>query len=194
MKEIDKELFAHILDKDEFIIKTFRPNKKRYCIVNIIISMILIAIVGFGLISGGIIGYYIMGADDLQVLLPLILSGLAIIVILVIYIVYILITYKKTIYAISNKRLMIRTGFIGVDYKALDMNMIGSFNVKVGLLDRFIKPAATGTLYFGSTSSPMMLNSKNIKTSQFVLDCIDNPYEIYRDIKEMIDESKKALY
>ena len=92
---------------------------------------------------------------------------------------------NKTVYAVTNKRVLIRTGYIGVDYKSLDYSMVGAFTVNVNWIDKLLRKN-TGSLSFGSMASPMT----NGTVAKFNFTYIDNPYEIYKEIKELIDDSK----
>lgn len=187
MEQIDISLFDCILDKDEYIIKTIRPNKKRYCLVNqfgYFINFILffvIAIIFLVLSLNSIVEmgfFYVIIGLSCAILLAFIWN-----------IIYVLVSYKKTFYACTNKRIIIRSGFIGVDYKTLDINMIGTINVNVSFLDKLMKKN-TGRISFGSQSSPM-INYQNNYVNNFAFVCLDNPYDLYKEIKEIIDKVKK---
>ncbi len=187
MEQIDISLFDCILDKDEYIIKTIRPNKKRYCLVSqfgYFINFILffvIAIIFLVLSLNSIVEmgfFYVIIGLSAAILLAFIWN-----------IIYVLVSYKKTFYACTNKRIIIRSGFIGVDFKTLDINMIGTINVNVSFLDKLMKKN-TGRISFGSQSSPM-INYQNNYVNSFAFVCLDNPYDLYKEIKEIIDRVKK---
>ena len=93
--------------------------------------------------------------------------------------------YKKTFYAYTNKRVIMRTGVIGVDYKSLDIKMIGAIDVYVSFFDKLVHKD-TGSLRSGSMSSPI-----NGQASAFIFSHIEKPYENYKKIKEFIEEQKK---
>jgi uncharacterized membrane protein YdbT with pleckstrin-like domain len=192
-----KEVFKDILDKDEEIVKVFKPNKKRYLLVRgittgffllIFISIFLLpALLAMtGAISmideaSGIDDAPMMGVMFLVIAISLIVSA-------VFYCVWLFVSYSKTYYAYSNKRIIIRHGFIGVDFATLDLNMITTVLVNVGLLDKFIKPN-TGTITFGSSASPVgfAISKGGIG---FGFAGIDDAYVTYREIKEVIDAHK----
>jgi hypothetical protein len=101
-------------------------------------------------------------------------------------------SYKKTFYAYTNKRILIRRGVIGVDYATLDYEMIGGLMVNVGFLDRLMKGSDNpGTITFGSSASPVIY-TRNGRTAAYAFRSIDHPYEVYRDLKHMVDEYKAA--
>lgn len=110
-------------------------------------------------------------------------------VLLVLYLpvfIFTKIYYNKLYYAYSNKRIIIRTGIIGVDYKSLDLSMIGAVNVYVSLLDKLVGKN-TGSITFGSMASP--ISAGNASSYKFAN--VNNPYELYKEIKNVIDDYKK---
>ena len=96
--------------------------------------------------------------------------------------------YKNVYYAYSNKRIIIRSGIFGVDYKSLDMSMIGAVDVYVSLLDKLLKKN-TGSLSFGSAASPV--GSAN--ASMYRFNHITLPYETCKEVKSYIDAYKKEM-
>ena len=175
----DKELFNQVLDADEEIIRTIRPVKARAWF-GVIVSVVLMSIFFIPMIIG-----MICSPEDGS--LGGLIAFIAIYVLLaLISIICVALWNKKTVYAITNKRVLIRTGYIGVDYKSLDYSMIGAFTVNVSWVDKLLKKN-TGTISFGSTASPMV----NSNVSRFVFSFVDKPYETYKEIKSYIDERKK---
>jgi len=83
----------------------------------------------------------------------------------------------NTCYAYTNRRLMLRSGFWGTSFKAIDYDQISELDVTVNPLENMI---GVGTIraFSGAT------NSKGGR----IYDCfigIDNPYEVYKKIKEV---------
>lgn len=174
----DNELFSLVLDKDENIIKTFRPNKARAWF-GTILTVLLLCVVFIPLI---VAGFMSTEPDALSTAIGGIVFLLVFVVIICIMIV---LWCNKTVYAVTNKRVLIRTGYIGVDYKSLDYSMVGAFTVNVNWIDKLLRKN-TGSLAFGSMASPMT----NGTVAKFNFSYIDKPYEVYKEIKELIDESK----
>ena len=54
--------------------------------------------------------------------------GLLLLLVSVLYTLVPILMYKKTYYIVTNKKIVIRTGIIGIDYKTLDIDFIGSVN------------------------------------------------------------------
>lgn len=171
------EMFEQILEKNENIIEILKPNKAKYFISNLIFATL------FGIfIDAYILGFTLsVGRTVLAWVLSIVFLGGY----LSIMILFMSLRYKNTFYVYTNKRLIVRTGIFGVDFKSLDMKMVGAFNVNVSLLDKIIRKN-TGTLTFGSMSSPM-----NAQASIFRFANITNPYEKYKEIKEVIESCKE---
>ena len=111
------------------------------------------------------------------------------ILILAITAIFTAIYYSNLYFAYSNKRIIIRSGIFGVDYRTLDMSMVGAVNVSVSLLDKILKKN-TGTLSFGSTASPVIQATTG---STYKFTHIIAPYETCKEVKSYIDAYKKEI-
>lgn len=187
--------FEKILDKDEKIIKVFKPVKSKLYFAT------FINVFFFSLFSA--IALPLSAATEftfkpdcplphfLQVII--LIATLLILYLLFLLFLYFLvwifarIYYKNLYFAYSNKRIIIRTGIFGVDYKSLDMKMIGAINVYVSLVDK-IHRKNTGSITFGSTASPI---SPEKGLAGYRFSHIKDPYELYREVKSIIDEYKE---
>lgn len=178
-------MFDQILDKDENIIEMIKPDKARTFWGSVIGSLfIFIFIFIFSCLT---IFVPSTSGESINYLYMIIPFGIYAVLLLLI-LIFTNLWYKKTAYAYTNKRIIIRTGIIGVDFKALDLKMIGAINVNVSLVDKIVRHQ-TGSLKFGSMSSPMALAGNSQSVYAFVY--VKNPYEVYRKLKEIIEESKK---
>ncbi len=177
-----ENLFTPILDDDEIIEKIYKPQKAKLFLSTLFGSILTLLI-----FCGGLAFALLVPDEDgfsLEPIYALIPAGIFVLCIAVIY----LFTnwhYKKTAYAVTNKRIVIRTGIIGVDFKTLDMGMIGAIDVYVSVLDKILCKN-TGTVRFGSTSSPMASENANRYTFRHIV----MPYETCKAIKARIDEYK----
>ena len=142
-----EQLFDDILDKDEQIVKIIKPSKSRYWKFFLIPLIIPIFLPHFIVIM----------ACTLFFIIPLLYAR----------------SYKNLYYAYTNKRLIVRRGTIGVDYRTLDYKFITSTAVDVGLLDK--GKTKTGSLSFKSP------------TASIRFDYVENPYDLMREIKEYIN-------
>ena len=177
-----------ILDEGEHIVVSIKPNKKRFVTLNI---LLIFFITGIPMIPSFLIGL-LSAIDVIRVtdesgnkdwVLPIglfVFAGVALIMALSFVIVG-SVRYTKTLYIVTNKRLMVRSGFIGVDYKSLQLEDVSASAVRVGLLDKFCHPN-TGTLIFGSASSPIY-DQRNGHALAFGFYHVDEPYELYKQVK-----------
>ena len=178
-----------ILDDDEEIKESYKPNKKRFVLIRTVISCLFMLLFGGAFLVVGILGVLSIisfadesGVQDISGAIAFIVIGGIPLLLIVMSIVGNIVRYKRTIYVVTNKRLIIRSGFIGVDYKAIEIKNIGLVNVRVDFLDKLVKPN-TGTVTFASAALPM--NGNNQQT-QFTFACVDDPYEVYRVVKSYI--------
>lgn len=190
----NKELFAPILQEDEEIIKVIKPNKTRYIYLSglaytlLALIPILVMAVPLGMAIESLAEY---GTSEPLVIELTVFGGLLLLGLITTW-VGLNMSYKKTFYAYTNKRILIRRGFIGVDYATLDFEMIGGLMVNVNFLDRLMKGSDNpGTITFGSSASPVIY-TRNGRTAAYAFRNIDHPYEVYRDLKRMVDEYKAA--
>ena len=114
--------FIDILEKDEQIIKVFKPNKKRFW--KTLIFPFAIPLFWPHLIIMMVFTFFT---------LPFFFKK----------------GYNNLYYAYTNKRLIVRSGMFGVNYSSLDYQDITSTTVSVGFLD---KKTNTGSLQFVSPS------------------------------------------
>ena len=92
-------------------------------------------------------------------------------------IIRLLLVHGNTCYAFSNKRLMLRTGFWGTDFNAVDYDVISAIDVNVNPIENML---GVGTIraYSGrSTAKGAPIYDQFIG--------IENPYEIFKRIKEV---------
>lgn len=86
--------------------------------------------------------------------------------------------YKNLEYAFTNKRIIIRSGIIGVDFKNIYYSEIESVNLKVGLSDKLLK---VGDIYIKSQGQ-----------SQVLYD-ISDPYFISQKLQEIVIDIKTDI-
>lgn len=144
-----EELFNDILENDEQIIKVIKPSRGRY-----------------------------WKAPLFPFAIPLFWPHLILLMALTLFTLPFFYAhgYKNLYYAYTNKRLIVRSGIIGVDYHSLDYKNITSTSVNVGFLD---KGSKTGTISFKSNTSHITFNY------------VENPYDLMKEIKEYMNSIKK---
>ncbi|AEW00295.1 hypothetical protein A4D02_23490 [Niastella koreensis] len=90
-----------------------------------------------------------------------------------------LLSYRNTAYAYSNKRIMIRTGFIGTDFKTVDYDKIVEMEVRVNVIER-MNNVGTIRFFSGSTQTD---DGHTTKTYDKWI-AIENPYEVFKLVKQ----------
>ena len=86
--------------------------------------------------------------------------------------------YKNLEYAFTNKRIIIKSGIIGIDFKNIYYSDIESVNLKVGLVDKMLK---VGDIYIKSNNQ-----------SQILFD-ISDPYFITQKLQEIVIDIKTDI-
>ena len=85
--------------------------------------------------------------------------------------------HGNTCYAFSNKRLMMRSGFWGTDFKVIDYDKISDLEVNVNPIENYL---GVGTI---QAFSGRVHNKGGRIYDKFI--GIENPYEIFKRIKEV---------
>ncbi len=185
-KNEDQDLFKVVLDDDEKVVQVIRPLKSRAwfgTIVGLIIWALFLVPFGVCMMI-----FHEPTSPDAEDTLWVGLGFLILwAVTSLLGIIAIALWCRKTVYAWTNKRVLIRTGYIGVDYKSLDLNMVGALSVNVNVVDKIMRKN-TGTISFGSMASPM--TTQNV--AKFNFSYVYDPYRVYKEVKAYIDQKKAA--
>lgn len=88
--------------------------------------------------------------------------------------------WKNTDYVVTDKRILVSSGFIGIDYKNIYYKEIKDVSLKVGIIDRILN---VGDIYIQG-SNVVMSNQANSKVT--ILYDISNPYETFKIIQKII--------
>ncbi len=101
----------------------------------------------------------------------------------VLNIIRLILVYNNTYYTYTNKRIMMRSGFLGTDFKAIDYDKISDIEVNVNPIENMFN-VGTVQAYSGR------LNDKgNRICDKFV--AIENPYEVFKMIKQISVDVRK---
>lgn len=167
-------LFDDVIEADETIQKGFKPNKKK-----VFASFIIFDVIVAFFFSLTILGMWLDGEipQKEKIIGTCIVAGVVLLIVsLTMW--FVSLYYKNAYYVYTNKRIIVRTGVFGVDFHSLDIENIGPSNVCVSLLDKMVGKN-TGSIRFGSNSSP-------ITNSYYGFMNIENPYQVYKEIKGYI--------
>lgn len=89
--------------------------------------------------------------------------------------------WKNTEYMVTDKRIIIKTGFIGAGYNSIYYTDIGNVSLKVGAIDKML---GVGDIYFHMAMSSSSMNSNKMSQTAF-LD-IEDAYEIYPKLQKVV--------
>lgn len=150
MKKEIEERFKELIDSDETIEKIEKPNACRFFVLQFLISFFAMLIISVcGMIE--IVEYY----GFKVIWAPCAISAFCILV----YMLFALGYYKNIYYCITNKRVIIRSGIVGADYKAVNFKEVSKISVKKIWYDKLFKKKGTATIILGS------LDDKSIEDS-----------------------------
>lgn len=177
-----EQQLKNILHRNEKIIETYKPNKLRFFMINAIIFYIIwLFIIGLSLLA-----IFVPDSDGSTIpfyTLYIVLGAFGGALILNYF--FLFMSYKKRLYLYTDRRIIIQSGIVGIDFKSLDHDTIGATEVRVDFIDKVLKKD-TGTIRFGSMSSPI-----NTAQSMFAFYGIEKPYEVYQEIRAHINETKE---
>jgi membrane protein YdbS with pleckstrin-like domain len=88
--------------------------------------------------------------------------------------------FKNTSYAYTNKRLMFRTGFFGIDFKSVDYDRIQNIEVNVNPLEKMFN-VGTIKAFTGEYASSRDHGTRPIYNE---FKAIEDPYEVFKAIKQ----------
>lgn len=165
--------FENLLTKGEEIIWSGKPKKSAF-IINKALHMLPIALIWLMFDSTFIIAMF--SSDMPKNMLFFVIPFFALHLMPVWSWLGNVLTAKKkwdnTRYAVTNKRIIINTGFIGIDYQTVYYKDIKNVNLKVGIIDKMLK---VGDIYFTLSEG----------TSQSFLD-VENVYELYPKLQKVV--------
>lgn len=96
--------------------------------------------------------------------------------------------HKNTAYAITNKRLMLKTGFFGLDFKMVDYDRIQNLEVNVNPLEKLLN---VGTIKIFTGEIQRNQNGSAPLYTRFI--AIKDPYEAFKRIKQVSLDIKSDL-
>ncbi|MDD2565453.1 MAG: PH domain-containing protein [Candidatus Gracilibacteria bacterium] len=97
--------------------------------------------------------------------------------------------YKVTEYAVTDKRLLIKSGLIGADIISIYYDQIKSIFVNVGLTGKIF---GTGSIFVDTGKISQTKDGTKISYDKF--SNILKPYDIYKIIQENLSNNKESLH
>ena len=181
---MQKNNIDDIIDSNEKVLWRSKPNAKSY-VLAAMFKMLPIAVVW--LIFDGTCLFFISkgminGDVPLAILgfiIPFFLLHLAPVWIWIAKTVKAAREVKNLEYAITDKRIVIRSGVIGIDFKFINYTEIDSVNVRVGIIDRIFR---VGDIYINSS------------VNAGVLWDVENPYKIGNALQKVTLDIKSDIH
>lgn len=178
----NNDLSSPLLIEGENLIWSAKPKKSAF-IVNKVLAMMPFALVWL--------------LFDLAFLIPMISSGQInemLFIIIPFFVIHLLPVWiwlgnvvtankrwKNTKYYVTDKRIMIQTGFIGTDYQTIYYKDIKNVNLRIGIIDKLL---GVGDVYF-ELGNFLNYNTKVSAMKVAFLD-VENPYEIYPKLQKIV--------
>ena len=166
------------LVEGETLIWSSKPKKSAF-IINKVLTMMPIAILWLSI--------------DLCFLVPILKSGTAPFIIIPFFAFHLfpvwtwlgnVITANKrwqnTYYYVTDKRIILQTGFINMNYQTIYYKDLKNVNLRIGLIDKLL---GVGDIYFDLGS--YTINNRTKFVSYAFLD-IENPQEIYPRLQKIV--------
>jgi membrane protein YdbS with pleckstrin-like domain len=166
--------FQSTLDDNEKLLWADKPTLTPYILSNIWHNIIFLCFAGYIMLTmwAGHHNSTSGGADIFMYIVPafiLFMGGRGII--------YAILSYSNTIYAYSQKRVIIRTGFIGIDYRTVDYDKISDVEVTVNIFEKMYN---VGTVKFSSGARD---SKGNLLYEAFT--SVKNPYDVFKELKQV---------
>jgi len=174
------EQFKTIKDKDEEFLWIGEPNFPAFLttgvpflIFGLLWGAFDFAFI-FGIMNASKSGASVNNAAPLFFIIPFFALHLFPFWASILNILRLVLVHKNTFYAITDKRVMMRSGFLGIDFNAIDLDNISDMQVTVNPIENLLK---VGTIRF----STGILSKGSKVGSEFI--AVKNPYEVFKKLK-----------
>jgi membrane protein YdbS with pleckstrin-like domain len=97
----------------------------------------------------------------------------------ILYVFWLYLSHENVAYAFTNKRVMIRSGLFGIDYQIIDYDKIQDIQVNINPIEKIYD---VGSVLFNTGHTD---NNSNGSVINRGFRGIENPYEVFRRIKEV---------
>jgi hypothetical protein len=189
MQEIDK-----VLNDNERILWQGRPQFLPYFIPIIFYSLFTLMILSVVVVPLTLLASTTSGED--VTLSDLRLQHFTIPIILLIWcVVHAWLSHKNVHYAITDKRVLIQSGIVGRDFKAVDFDKLTNVGVDVGLFDKiFGSDSGSITLSISEEiSNTRMMGVQTPNFMEYNLANIGSPYEVFKFFKKISFDVKTDM-
>ncbi len=166
-----------VLEKGESILLKTKPKRSAY-VWGSILGMLPLVLV-WAAIDISIICFIPFESEMLWFLIPFFALHLAPVWIWLYNVITVSIRYKNLEYVFTEKRIIIRSGVIGIDFKSVYYSDIEGVNLKVGITDKIFK---VGDIYIKA------------KTQSCTLYDVQNPYKLLSEIQKITLDIKTDIH
>lgn len=177
----DLKNIEDVIGSDEQILWSGKP-KKRAFLINAFTKMLPIALIWL-LFDGAFIGLMIGTMDEIPTSVKIFMTVFFLFHLMPVWIwLSNVLTanrqHENLEYAFTNKRIIIKSGIIGIDFKNIYYSEIDSVNLRVGLVDRIEK---VGDIYIKSIGGANVLYD------------LENPYTLAEKLQKIVVDIKTDI-
>lgn len=177
----DLKNIEDVIGSDEQILWSGKP-KKRAFLINAFTKMLPIALIWL-LFDGAFIGLMIGTMDEIPASVKIFMTVFFLFHLIPVWIwLSNVLTanrqHENLEYAFTNKRIIIKSGIIGIDFKNIYYSEIDSVNLRVGLVDRIEK---VGDIYIKSIGGANVLYD------------LENPYSLTEKLQKIVVDIKTDI-
>lgn len=177
----DLKNIEDVIGSDEQILWSGKP-KKRAFLINAFTKMLPIALIWL-LFDGAFIGLMIGTMDEIPAPVKIFMAVFFLFHLMPVWIwLSNVLTANKQHenleYAFTNKRIIIKSGIIGIDFKNIYYSEIDSVNLRVGIVDRIEK---VGDIYIKSIGGANVLYD------------LENPYTLTEKLQKIVVDIKTDI-
>ena len=177
----DLKNIEDVIGSDEQILWSGKP-KKRAFLINAFTKMLPIALIWL-LFDGAFIGLMIGTMDEIPASVKIFMAVFFLFHLMPVWIwLSNVLTanrqHENLEYAFTNKRIIIKSGIIGIDFKNIYYSEIDSVNLRVGLVDRIEK---VGDIYIKSIGGANVLYD------------LENPYSLTEKLQKIVVDIKTDI-
>ncbi len=178
--------FEHLLEDGEKVIREIRPKKTptqigSWVMVSILLLMTVVCVILPFVIPASIneetfpffiiAGMWFIGA------------GIGTFVTLV--------SFDKYLYCITDKKIIIRSGIIGIDFRVMELDSITTVDLITGLSDKLCG-YKTSTIAFYNASNSAVSSGQQVGYKKNAFLHIENANQVYKEVKELIKNAKDS--
>lgn len=176
--------FGAVLDQDEKALWVGNPTLLPFLMsgVPFLILGLIWGAIDLGFIKGAFSGTHKAGGQMAYFMIPFFALHLLPLWLGVGNMLRLALVYGNTCYAFTNKRILLRTGFWGIDFKSIDFDRIQETDVTVNPVENLL---GVGTIKMFSGG----VTAKGAPTFSYFIG-IENPYEVYKQLKTVTVDVK----